>query len=349
MNRAAPSFEPVMTGAGSAPAASRYPPGFDPAPFVEQAKLQFRKLQAAYDSGDRTALVGGDDARDVRGSRRATSPSARRTKPPRSSPARRRGDRRRDRGQAALDERALHRSAARGRHACSRRISTKCGISSSPSTARPAGCSPASSRRMKWPDPAQGPAAHRQPHAGRPVVGARQARRGRRPRVLACGRSIVGALAHRSRGPPRARAAGCGGRPSSHPVAACRCPRSLPIRRAGTSSCARKATPHLGRRAEGARAHDAVVRRGERSRKTLGPVAGPARRRCRAASARVSRIRSGAARAKRGQLRARRGRPARDRPGVPRSLRKAIDEVATRVDALAERVDALAPRVRPIR
>lgn len=55
-------FEPVMGAAsGAAPAASapagNYPPGFDPAPFVEQAKLQFRKLQAAFDSGDRTVLA----------------------------------------------------------------------------------------------------------------------------------------------------------------------------------------------------------------------------------------------------------------------------------------------------
>ncbi len=39
------------------PPAPRYPPGFDPAPFVEQAKLQFRKLQAAYDANDRKALA----------------------------------------------------------------------------------------------------------------------------------------------------------------------------------------------------------------------------------------------------------------------------------------------------
>ena len=37
--------------------AGRFPPGFDPAPFVQQAMLQFRKLQAAYDSGDRKALA----------------------------------------------------------------------------------------------------------------------------------------------------------------------------------------------------------------------------------------------------------------------------------------------------
>ena len=55
-------FEPVLGAAsGAAPAAAapagNYPPGFDPAPFVEQAKLQFGKLQAAFDSGDRKALA----------------------------------------------------------------------------------------------------------------------------------------------------------------------------------------------------------------------------------------------------------------------------------------------------
>jgi predicted lipid-binding transport protein (Tim44 family) len=33
------------------------PPGFDPEPFLQQAKLQFRRLQAAYDAGDRTRLA----------------------------------------------------------------------------------------------------------------------------------------------------------------------------------------------------------------------------------------------------------------------------------------------------
>jgi predicted lipid-binding transport protein (Tim44 family) len=58
-------FEPVFGGsaipaaavAATAPAAGTFPPGFDPVPFVQQAKLQFRKLQAAYDAGDRKALA----------------------------------------------------------------------------------------------------------------------------------------------------------------------------------------------------------------------------------------------------------------------------------------------------
>ena len=36
---------------------NRFPPGFDPAPFVEQAKQQFRRLQSAYDRGDRALLA----------------------------------------------------------------------------------------------------------------------------------------------------------------------------------------------------------------------------------------------------------------------------------------------------
>jgi len=50
-------FEPVWGGATAQPAANRFPPGFDPAPFVQQAKLQFKRLQAAYDTGDRRALA----------------------------------------------------------------------------------------------------------------------------------------------------------------------------------------------------------------------------------------------------------------------------------------------------
>jgi predicted lipid-binding transport protein (Tim44 family) len=45
-------------GAGAAGGfAGRYPPGFEPAPFVVQAKEQFRRLQAAYDRGDATLLA----------------------------------------------------------------------------------------------------------------------------------------------------------------------------------------------------------------------------------------------------------------------------------------------------
>jgi predicted lipid-binding transport protein (Tim44 family) len=43
--------------AGSAVSAPRYPPGFDPVPFIAQAKQQFHRLQAAYDRGDDVLLA----------------------------------------------------------------------------------------------------------------------------------------------------------------------------------------------------------------------------------------------------------------------------------------------------
>ena len=57
MARGTAAAEPVMSSAGSPPAENRFPPGFDAAAFAEQAKQQFRKLQSAYDSGDRQALA----------------------------------------------------------------------------------------------------------------------------------------------------------------------------------------------------------------------------------------------------------------------------------------------------
>jgi len=53
------AFEPLM-GNATAPqptTGGKYPPGFEPGPFIEQAKLQFRKLQSAYDGSDRKALA----------------------------------------------------------------------------------------------------------------------------------------------------------------------------------------------------------------------------------------------------------------------------------------------------
>ena len=44
-------------GTASATSAGRYPPGFDPAPFLTQATQQFRRLQAAYDRGDSALLA----------------------------------------------------------------------------------------------------------------------------------------------------------------------------------------------------------------------------------------------------------------------------------------------------
>ena len=43
---------------------------------MQQATLQFRKLQAAYDAGDRKALADVHDAGNVRGDRQAKSRSA---------------------------------------------------------------------------------------------------------------------------------------------------------------------------------------------------------------------------------------------------------------------------------
>lgn len=53
-------FQPVFGGTSTpvAPAtAGALPAGFDPAPFIQQGKVQFRKLQAAYDQADRQALL----------------------------------------------------------------------------------------------------------------------------------------------------------------------------------------------------------------------------------------------------------------------------------------------------
>jgi predicted lipid-binding transport protein (Tim44 family) len=60
-----PARTPAIEPAWGAPAAlgatdagtGRYPPGFDAAPFVDQAQQQFRRLQAAYDRGDRDFLA----------------------------------------------------------------------------------------------------------------------------------------------------------------------------------------------------------------------------------------------------------------------------------------------------
>ena len=51
-------MEPVWGGsAAAATAHPAFPPGFKPEPFVQQAKLQFRRVQEAYDKGDREALA----------------------------------------------------------------------------------------------------------------------------------------------------------------------------------------------------------------------------------------------------------------------------------------------------
>jgi len=53
----APRVEPVLGAAASVPAPGKaLPPGFDAEGFVRHAKLQFVRLQAAHDAGDREAL-----------------------------------------------------------------------------------------------------------------------------------------------------------------------------------------------------------------------------------------------------------------------------------------------------
>jgi predicted lipid-binding transport protein (Tim44 family) len=56
---AAPRFEPAWGGGTSATPSGvrRFPPGFEPAPFVAEAKRQFYRLQEAYDRGDRSQLA----------------------------------------------------------------------------------------------------------------------------------------------------------------------------------------------------------------------------------------------------------------------------------------------------
>jgi predicted lipid-binding transport protein (Tim44 family) len=53
------SFEPSWSGGTTATGTGsrRFPPGFEPAPFVAEAKRQFYRLQEAYDRGDRSLLA----------------------------------------------------------------------------------------------------------------------------------------------------------------------------------------------------------------------------------------------------------------------------------------------------
>ena len=53
-------FEPAFGGgavSSGPPTAGKFPAGFDPVAFAQHAMLQFRKLQAAFDTGDRKALA----------------------------------------------------------------------------------------------------------------------------------------------------------------------------------------------------------------------------------------------------------------------------------------------------
>ena len=117
---------------------------------------------------------------------------------------------------------------------------------------------------MRWPDPAQGARQPRQPHAGGPGVGAREARV-RWP--AACSRSPWARCRRRWSITDDGRLAsaprGARVRPAADAVAACRCPSFLADPVALERARARRRRRRAGRRAEGARAHDAVVRRGD--------------------------------------------------------------------------------------
>ncbi|MBK7469791.1 MAG: Tim44 domain-containing protein [Betaproteobacteria bacterium] len=51
-----PMFGGGSRGAAQPDAAAKYPPGFEPEPFLRQAKLNFAELQAAYDKADSSTL-----------------------------------------------------------------------------------------------------------------------------------------------------------------------------------------------------------------------------------------------------------------------------------------------------
>jgi predicted lipid-binding transport protein (Tim44 family) len=55
----APRFEPAWAGGTTAADSGtrRFPAGFEPVPFAAEAKRQFRRLQEAYDRGDRAMLA----------------------------------------------------------------------------------------------------------------------------------------------------------------------------------------------------------------------------------------------------------------------------------------------------
>jgi len=57
--RVEPRFEPAWNGGTGAAASGtrRFPAGFEPVPFVAEAKRQFLRLQEAYDRGDRSMLA----------------------------------------------------------------------------------------------------------------------------------------------------------------------------------------------------------------------------------------------------------------------------------------------------
>ena len=286
-----------------------------------------------------------DDARDVRRGLERDRRSAARTRRPRVDAPGRRGARSRHRRRPALDERALHAACCARTAPCCRRNSRKRGTSSSPSTTRRAGCSPASSSPMQWPDPRRG-ARRASPTAclRTRTVGAREARAVRRPRVRARGRPAVRALAHRRRRhasppPPPARRADL----DAHALPVVACPAFLADPSRWNEFVREEGDAELRRRAEGARAHAAVVRRGDASRRRSARSSGqrvadagrrllafPAVRRAtgsRDSAGSYVRDEGGSARARhearRMARRDRRGRGARRRTCAPASMRSA--------------------------
>lgn len=51
-----PMFGGGSSAIAAAPDTTKFPPGFEPEPFLQQAKMNFARLQAAYDSGDTEVL-----------------------------------------------------------------------------------------------------------------------------------------------------------------------------------------------------------------------------------------------------------------------------------------------------
>ena len=343
-------IEPVLGAAGAAPAPARsLPPGFDAAGFVKHAKQQFVALQAAHDAGDRAALrdvltpeMYAEMVRDLDSGPR---PATEVVEP------RRRGARGHDRRRPALGERPVHRHDARGRRR-SRRPSTKSGTCRSPSTARRAGSSPASSStpersalRSDALRPRRRPGGARQPRARARDVGALVVS----PRTPgACSRSRSGPSRRRCASTPPARSSRRR-RPAARPTSRSR---SSPLDGAGVprGPDALGRLRHRRRRrrarghAEGSRGDAAVVRRAgvcarrwARSSASTSPTPGAGCWLSRAMRA------SASARAWRAISATKRRWP---RPTAEaRSIGDEIAAIASRVDALAARIDALAARI----
>ena len=152
----APRIEPVLGSAAAAPVAGNaLPAGFDAEGFARNAKLQFVRLQAAHDAGDRETLRDVLTPEMLRGGharprQRCRAPGDRSREPsmPRCSKP----------GPKAIGTGRASASPARCARVPtpSRLPSTKSGTWPSPSTARRAGSSPAYSKSPEM----NGPHAH---------------------------------------------------------------------------------------------------------------------------------------------------------------------------------------------